>query len=174
MLVCFCFSGQWEVTVRRNARPRCPSTSPPGPWQLIGQWEMRGAPVAPLFLLGGQHPPWWFYGCHGCCCGCHGLPQLNKWAVMGKCYMVLCLPHHPHRCPPLLPLPPCRQLAHRYSTGERADSSLTGCSQKKDLSTDVLSTQSSGRGFSRDFLPDTRFTGERFVCGCVSVCVCVC
>lgn len=36
-VLCLYFSGQWEVTVRRNAGPRCPSTSPQGPWQLLGQ-----------------------------------------------------------------------------------------------------------------------------------------
>ena len=155
-----CCPGQWEVTVRRNAGPRCPSTSPPGPWRLIGQWEKRGAPMAPPVLLDVWHPPWCSYGCRGRCYGCRGPRELNKWAVgqvAGKRSTVRCRPPHlrHHPCPP----PHLAPRRGASAQGKAGDSS-TGCCQRRVLSTDVLSTQSSERGSSRDFLPDTRFTGE--------------
>lgn len=118
--LCFCFSGQWEVTVRRNAGPRCPSTSPPGPWRLIGQWEESGAPTAPPALLDGRRPPWWSYGCRWCCCGCRCPPELNKWAVgdtVGRRSMVPCRPLCPRPRPPP---PPRRRPALRSSARGRA------------------------------------------------------
>ncbi len=167
----FCYSGRWEVTVRRNAGPRCPSTSPPGPWRLIGQWEERGAPMAPPALLNGRRPPWCSYGCRGCCYGLCGPPRLNKWALgdtVGRRFMVPCLPLYPrhHRHPPPRPSP---ALRHGASARGRVGDSWTGCCRRRDLSTDVLSTQSSERGSSRDFLPDTRYTGEKshHLCACV-------
>ena len=153
------------MTVWRNAGPRCPSTSPPGPWRLIGQSEERGVPMAPPALLDGQSPPWWFYGCHGCCCGCRGLPQQNKWVVMANLCMVPSLLCHPH---PPLPPPPCWWQVLHSSTRGRADSSWTGCCRRRDPSTDVQSTPSSVSAFSRASQPDTRSTGL-----CVCVCVCV-
>lgn len=165
----FASSGQWEVTVRRNAGPRCPSTSPPGPWQLLGQWKERDAPMAPPVLLDGRHPTWCSYGCRGCYYGSRGRPELSKWpagGMPGRCSTVpwrppLC-PHpppRPHPRPPRPRPPP----AHRRgaSARGRAEDSWTGCCLRRDLSTDVQSTPSSERGSSRDFLPDTRFTGER-------------
>lgn len=165
-----CCPGQWEVTVRRNAGPRCPSTSPPGPWRLIGQWEKRGAPMAPPVLLDVWHPPWCSYGCRGRCYGCRGPRELNKWAVgqvAGKRSTVRCRPPHlrHHPCPP----PHLAPRRGASAQGKAGDSS-TGCCQRRVLSTDVLSTQSSERGSSRDFLPDTRFTGE----WSLRVCVCEC
>lgn len=154
----FCSLGQWEVTVWRNAGPQCPSTSPPGPWRLIGQWEKRGAPKAPPVLLDGQFPPWWFYGCRGCCCVCHGPHWQNKWAVMGNLSTApfrLCHHHHPP-----LPLLPCWQQVLHSSTQGRADSSWTGCCQRRDRSTDVRSIPSSGNASSMGSQPDTRSTGQ--------------
>lgn len=170
MFLCFCFSGPWEVTVRRNAGPRCPSTSPPGPWRLIGQWEERGAPTAPPALLDGRRPTWWSYGCRGCCCGCRGPPKLNKWAVGDTVGRRSTVPSHPRR---RRRPPPHRCPALRSSARGRAGGSWTGCCQRRDLSTDVPSTRSSERGSSRAFLPDTRFIGEIGVDLCLSVCVCV-
>lgn len=146
------------MTVWRNAGPRCPSTSPPGPWRLNGQWEERGAPTAPPVLVDGQFPPWWFYGCRGCCCVWRGLPRQNRWAVMGNLStapFLLCRPH----LRPLPPLPCWRQVL-RSSMRGRADSSWTGCCQRRDLSTDVPSTPSSGRDSSMGSQPDTRSTGQ--------------
>lgn len=167
-----CCPGQWEVTVRRNAGPRCPSTSPPGPWRLIGQWEKRGAPMAPPALLDGWHPPWCSYGCRGRCYGCRGPPELNKWAAgqaAGKRSTVRCRPPHlRHRPRPRPHLAPRRGASAQGKAGD----SWTGCCQRRVLSTDVLSTQSSERGSSRDFLPDTRFTGEWGLHVCVCVCEC--
>lgn len=155
-------SGQREVTVRRNAGPRCPSTSPLGPWRLLGQWEERGAPMAPPALLDGWRHPWCSYGCRGCYYGCRGLPKLNRWAVgdmAERCCMDPFRPHHLRHLPP----PPHPLLAphHGVLAQGRAEGSWTGCCQRRALSTGVQSTPSSERGSSRDFLPDTRFTGER-------------
>lgn len=149
-------SGPREVTVRRNACPRCPSTSPQGPWRLLGQWENTGVPMALPSLLDGRHPPWCSCGCIGCCYGCHGPLKLNKQAAVdraGRRSKVLFPPH----LPPPHPLPaPLRG----GSTPDRVVGSWTGCCRKRDPSTDVQSTLSSERGSSRAFPPDTRFTGE--------------
>lgn len=157
-------SGQREVTVRRNAGPRCPSTSPPGPWQLLGQWKKRGSPMAPPALLDGRHPPSCSCGCRGRCYGCRGRAELSKWAAGGtvrRCSMVPCHPPRPHHLPRPPRFPPA-------SARGRTEDSWTGCCRRKDLSTDVRSTQSSERGSSRDFQPDTRFTGEK--CASYSAC----
>lgn len=156
------YSGQREVTVRRNAGPRCPSTSPLGPWRLLGQWEERSAPMAPPALLDGWRHPWCSYGCRGCYYGCRGLPKLNRWAagdMAERCRMDPFRPPHLRHLPP----PPHPLLAphHGVLAQGRAEGSWTGCCQRRALSTGVLSTPSSERGSSRDFLPDTRFTGER-------------
>lgn len=113
-------------------------------------------------LLDGRRPHWCFYGCRGCCYGCRGLPELNKRAV-GRFFTVLFRPPRPH-----LPHP---ALQHGASTQGTVGGSWTGCCRRRDLSTDVPSTQSSERGSSRDFLPDTRFTGETGQCVCVCVCI---
>lgn len=71
----------------------------------------------------------------------------------------------PFRPPHLrhLPPPPHPLLAphHGVLAQGRVEGSWTGCCQRRAPSTGVLSTPSSERGSSRDFLPDTRFTGER-------------
>ena len=117
--------------------------------------------MAPPALLDGQHPHWCSYGCLGCWYGCHCPPTLNKWVpgeTAGRRFTVPCRPpclrhlHHPPHPPPA--------PRHGDSTRGRAEGSWTGCSQRRDLSTDVRNTLSSERGSSRDFLPDTRFTGE--------------
>lgn len=158
-------SGLQEVTVRRNAGPRCPSTSSPGPWQLHCQWQKRGASMASPALLDGRHPPWCSYGCLWCCYGCRGLPKLNNWPAgdrVERRFMVPCRPQHRrrHRHPPPPPRPrPAPQLG--ASTHGRVGGSWTGCCQRKDLFTNARSTRSSERGSSKGFLQDTRFTGER-------------
>lgn len=135
--------------------------------------------MAPPALLDGRHRPSCSCGCLGCCYGCRGPPKLSKWAVgdmVGKRSTVPCRPHHRHHLPPpSLRSHPAPQ--HWALTQGRMEDSWTGCCQRRGLSTDVRSTPSSERGSSRDFLPDTRFTGERglhpFLCVCVggeSVC----
>lgn len=122
--------------------------------------------MAPPVLLDGRWPPWWSYGCRGCCCGCHGPPEVNKLVVggtSGRHFMAPCHPLRPHPRPP----PHCRIARHSSPQG-RVRGSWTGCCQRRDLSTDVQSIQSSEKGSSWDFRPDTRFTGE------ISLCVCVC
>lgn len=126
--------------------------------------------MAPPALLDGRHPPWCSYGCLVCCCGFHGPLELNNWAVghtVERRFTVPChLPHPHHRPHPRLPHP-CPAPRHGASTRGRVAGNWTGCCQRKDPFTDVLSTQSSERGFSRGFQQDTRFTGETktYVCG---------
>lgn len=130
--------------------------------------------MAPPALLDGRRPPSCSYGCRGCCYGCRGPPELNKWEAgytAGRCSTVPCRPLRPRHLPRplLLLLRPRPALRRGASTRGRAEGSWTGCCQRRVLSTNVRSTQSSERGSSRDFLPDTRFTGERgqhlCVCG---------
>lgn len=70
-----------------------------------------------------------------------------------------------------LPRLPRRRPAHRSSARGKAAGSWTGCCQRRDPSTDALSTLSSERGSSRDFLPDTRSTGEKGLHLFVFLCV---
>lgn len=118
-------------------------------------------------LLDGRHPPWCSYGCLLCWFGCHGLLELNNWAVghtVERRFTVPCHPPRPrHRHHPRLPHPhPAPR--HGASTRGRVAGSWTGCCQRKDPFTDVRSTRSSERGFSRGFQQDTRFTGEINMC----------
>lgn len=82
--------------------------------------------------------------------------------------MVLYHPHHPHHPPPP-PLRPPQAPQHGALIQGRVGGSWTGCCQKKDLFTDVQSTQSSEKGSSRGFLQDTKFTGEWDVQMCLFV-----
>lgn len=84
----------------------------------------------------------------------------------GRPFMAPCHPLRPHPRPP----PPHCRTAHRSSLQGRVRGSWTGCCQRRDRSTNVQSTQSSEKGSSWDFLPDTRFTGEIGPCLCVCVC----
>lgn len=78
------------------------------------------------------------------------------------------VPFRSRRPPPRLPR---RRPALHSLTQGRAAGSWTGCCQRRDPSTDALSTPSSERGSSRDFLPDTRSTGGKWLHLCVLLCV---